>query len=397
MINGETMEIIENKTDFPPDALFAIAKRENNHKRKHLLVNFLQAKHLPVAPDTAIALFKQLGRLLAEEYHEKKILVIGFAETATAIGAAVARELGMSTYYLHTSRESISGAARIVDFNEEHSHATEQTLFCHDWERLCADVQYILFVEDEISTGKTILNFIAALRANNHALKSTQFIVASIINGMNTESVRIYSEADIQYHSLVTLRCDDFTPFIQDIEEEQVTNPVLEKNNRHIQAITIPGKLDPRTGVLVKAYENAILGLADTVLKKISKTPLSNRSILVLGTEEFMYPAIRTAEVLAENVENSTVFVHATTRSPIIPFTGRSTYPITLRHCLRSVYDANRKTYLYNVKKYDQVIVMTDAAGDLYAGMNDLTDALQDAGCTEIIFVKWVNECAPHI
>lgn len=391
MIKGHLMEIIENRTNYPPDTLFAIAKRENNQKRKHLLVNFLQAKHIPVAPDTALTLFAQLGQLLSDKYPGGKMLVVGFAETATAIGAVVARELGPSTYYLHTSRESISGAARIVDFNEEHSHATEQTLFCQDWDKICAGIQYILFVEDEITTGKTILNFIAALRENNHVADSTQFIVASIINGMNAQSVRIYNEQAIAYHSLVKLHCDDFTPFIQDITEEQATSPVLEKNSRHMRIITVPGKLDPRTGVLVKTYEDAVLDLADAVLKKISAVALSNRSILVLGTEEFMYPAIRTAEVLAKQTANSAVFVHATTRSPIIPFTKRHTYPISSRYCVRSVYDANRKTYIYNFRKYDQVIVITDAAGDLVAGMNDLSAALQDAGCDEIIFVKWVN------
>lgn len=41
-------------------------------------------------------------------------------------------------------------------------------------------------------------------------------------------------------------------------------------------------------------------------------------TLLVLGTEEFMYPAIRLGEALKRDGAAKTVKVHATTRSPII-------------------------------------------------------------------------------
>ena len=70
-----------------------IAKRYNNPKRSYLLVNPLQAKHIPVSPAAALEMMGALGDQVAAKYPEAR-LVIGFAETATAIGAAVAARLG---------------------------------------------------------------------------------------------------------------------------------------------------------------------------------------------------------------------------------------------------------------------------------------------------------------
>ena len=78
-----------------------IAKRYNNPKRSYLLVNPLQAKHIPVSPAAALEMMGALGDQVAAKYPEAR-LVIGFAETATAIGAAVAARLGPCLLY--TSR-----------------------------------------------------------------------------------------------------------------------------------------------------------------------------------------------------------------------------------------------------------------------------------------------------
>ena len=68
--------------------LLRIAKRFNNPKRTYLLVDPLQAKHIPVSPGRALEMMESLGDLL-KKYPGPR-LVIGFAETATAIGAAAA-------------------------------------------------------------------------------------------------------------------------------------------------------------------------------------------------------------------------------------------------------------------------------------------------------------------
>ena len=89
-----------------------IAKRYNNPKRSYLLVNPLQAKHIPVSPAAALEMMGALGDQVAAKYPEAR-LVIGFAETATAIGAAVAARLGPDCLYVHTTREALDGEANV--------------------------------------------------------------------------------------------------------------------------------------------------------------------------------------------------------------------------------------------------------------------------------------------
>ena len=70
--------------------LVKIAKRENNTKRNYLVVDPLQGKHIPVVPSKALDLFAALADTFREKYKDEKLLLVGFAETATAIGAQAA-------------------------------------------------------------------------------------------------------------------------------------------------------------------------------------------------------------------------------------------------------------------------------------------------------------------
>ena len=87
--------------------ILRIAKRINNSRRPYLLVNPLQAKHIPVSPSTALQMMTSLGELVAAKYGDAR-LVIGFAETATAIGAVVAKTISDECLYIHTTREIVT-------------------------------------------------------------------------------------------------------------------------------------------------------------------------------------------------------------------------------------------------------------------------------------------------
>ena len=72
---------------YKEEDLVCVARRENNTKRSYLVVNRLQAKHIPAKPGRTLELFDQLAQLVKREYGNETLLLIGFAETATAIGA----------------------------------------------------------------------------------------------------------------------------------------------------------------------------------------------------------------------------------------------------------------------------------------------------------------------
>lgn len=95
--------VFTNSVVEKPEEMIGIAKRENNTKRNYLVVNKYQGKHVPISPSRPLEMFSELAKAVAERYQEEKLLLIGFAETATAIGEAVAIELG--TDYMQTTRD----------------------------------------------------------------------------------------------------------------------------------------------------------------------------------------------------------------------------------------------------------------------------------------------------
>ncbi len=96
--------------------------------------------------------------------------------------------------------------------------------------------------------------------------------------------------------------------------------------------------------------------------------------VLVLGTEECMYPALLLAQAIEAGGSAASVAVHATTRSPIA-ISPDSGYPITNGYEMSSFYEKDRNTYVYNLQRYDTAIVLSDAAPDNPDGPRDLASA----------------------
>lgn len=372
--------------------LVRIAKRENNTKRNYLVVDPLQGKHVPVEPSKALNLFKSLAEKLQGKYEGERLLLIGFAETATAIGAQAAITLG--TKYIQTTREVIPDA-RYLFFSEAHSHATEQKLVKDDIDRVINDIDRIVFIEDEVTTGNTIMNIIKIITKEYQ--KKIKFAVASLLNGMTEESLKIYQDEKIELHYLVKTdhsgygavaeqyRCDGL--YICAIPEnhthESADIDVQSEKNMREHIISIPGWMNARRFVDAKQYEAACKKLAKTV---ITETVVKQgERVLVIGTEEFMYPALLTGYEIEKM--GCVVRCHSTTRSPIAVSTGEE-YPLHCRYELRSLYDPDRKTFIYDLENYDRVIVMTDAALASLKGLETLIYALRMKN-ENITVIRW--------
>ena len=112
------------------EEIIGIAKRENNTKRNYLVVNKCQGKHVPVSPERPLKMFSELAEEVSKRYQKEQLLLIGFAETATAIGETLAIHLG--TDYMQTTRERIEDVEYFY-FSESHSHATEQKVIKMIW------------------------------------------------------------------------------------------------------------------------------------------------------------------------------------------------------------------------------------------------------------------------
>jgi adenine/guanine phosphoribosyltransferase-like PRPP-binding protein len=192
--------------------LLGLALRRNP-KRAQLLVSRVLGKHIPTDPRLVRAAGLLLGGLVADtlagrapralptdllhdavtgdrvaaaDLHTAALravtgpvdaLVLGFAETATALGHCVAEGLG-GAGYLHSTRRPVPGIAATGGFTEEHSHATDHLLLPRD-PGLLRDGRPLVLVDDELSTGRTVLNTITEL----HGLAPRErYVVAALVD-----------------------------------------------------------------------------------------------------------------------------------------------------------------------------------------------------------------------
>ena len=364
---------------YQEEDLVRIAKRENNNKRSYLVVNRLQGKHIPVKPHEALTIFKELATQLKESYAGERLLLIGFAETATAIGAAVAAELGAP--YMQTTREAIPGVTYLY-FSEEHSHATEQKLV----KDVIDTIDRIVFVEDEVTTGKTIINIINILEKQYPG--KVAFAVASLLNGMDETSLANYRDRNIALFWLVKTNHATYTEIAEAYKGDgtyiDCSDGDPAQQTASLKAITTE-MMNARRLVGAEEYGDFCGQLYQTVLDSAELSGADN--ILVLGTEEFMYPALFVAERLEAMGKN--VRFHATTRSPIAVSTEEQ-YPLHTRYQLKSLYDKERTTFVYDLDRYDRVLIITDAVCQDTDGIGSLVKALTLCGNTmeNIILIK---------
>ena len=358
----------------------AAAKRDNNKKRNYIIVNKLQGKHVPAIPSESLKLFNELSNKIKNMYTNERLLIIGFAETATAIGAAAACEI--DCLYMQTTRENIKNVEYLY-FTEEHSHASEQKLVKNDLDNIIDSIDTIVFVEDEITTGNTIKNIINIIR-KTYIGKKIKFNVFSILNGMENEMINKFKEYEIEFFYLIKTNNSLYEKKALSYKDNGKYYDMFNKDiGYNCVNVEFSGLSDARRTVKSYEYKLSCEKLSEKILNYIQ---LKSKNILVLGTEEFMYPALYTAFKLEKSGNN--VLFHATTRSPIT-VSSENEYPLYSRYHLKSMYDKNRQTYIYNIKKYDYVLIITDAENEYKAGLQSLTAALKSQGNKNIYMFRW--------
>ena len=147
--------------------------------------------------------------------------------------------------------------------------------------------------------------------------------------------------------------------------------------------------INPRNAVRFADYLSAVHAFAEEIRTRLIGSRYCE-SVLVLGTEEFMFPTFAVGEMIKRQGCAGEVKIHSTTRSPIIA-SGEGDYPLNCRYQIRSPYDLSRTTYVYNLRRYDRVIILTDAT-ETPEGMNDLCNALRLAGSGDIAIAAWKYE-----
>lgn len=353
-----------------------VEHRSNNLKRDYLFVNKKQCKHIPSSPLEMLSMCELLSDKILDKIKNNigdtdKVLVIGFAETATAIGNAVGdrllAELGKRVYITQTTREYVEDSVEMIEFLEEHSHATNQKLLTYKENPINVyEYSYILFVEDEISTGNTILNFIRAFENKYGAMK---YGVASICNWQNKTDREKFNNKSIDVFYLISGDIKDINAkMLLNEEENRATSSVTKEITPDGYIMYSPCSVKVTDGDAFRVTRLGrntplnISGITDT-LERIAKEN-NVKSIRIIGTEEFMYiPILAGAKLESEGFD---VICHSTTRSPIDIIDRQSNVlgtkdAIRTKYKIQSLYSKNRDTYIYNIdENTDMTFLITD-------------------------------------
>ncbi|MWC27822.1 phosphoribosyltransferase [Paenibacillus sp. MMS18-CY102] len=433
--------------------LFSMAAR-NNPKRSFLFVSKLLGKHIPINPHTSLLGGYALAALLcrhlqperegelapvlqatmegltdpsraAEVYRQliakrlrqpMPVKLLGFAETATALGHAMFDALEEQAAYLHTTRELLLDRESVLQFDEEHSHAVAHRCYAEQQDFL-ADDEVVVFVDDEMTTGKTTLNLIRDMQGK---YSRKRYVVAALLDwrsaadeaafaameqefGISIETICLYrgtievegaafpdgapqglvqvfegGEALADGAAGSVARKPLIEPFVQmhqlnGIFEEVLTVSADLANQRNdTPYIRETGRFGISASDRVKS-EPAILAAAErlrairqqrveasgaqlgSAAESVGEQATSGKT-LVVGTGEFMYVPMRIAAELGEGV-----YYQSTTRSPIHPL-QHADYAVRDGVSFPSPDDGQVKHFIYNLRAhtYDDVFIVLE-------------------------------------
>ncbi|MGW0862879.1 phosphoribosyltransferase [Streptomyces sp. NPDC002611] len=397
--------------------LLGLALRRNP-KRAHLLVSNVLGKHVPQSPSVVYGHGVELGRrvraLLGEE-ESARAVVLGYAETATGLGHSVADGLGLAPY-LHSTRRPVAGLAAAGGFEEAHSHATSHLLLPEDPALLSGDGPLVL-VDDEFSTGNTVLNTVRDLHGR---YPRRRYVVVALVDMRSAEDAgrlegfarEIGARVDLVAAASGTVRLPEGVlergqELVARYEAESAaegssagaapswpvaqfpappigayrqrpqgargtartapTGPHPEDNriDLHWPANLPDGARHGFTPAHRERLEAALPGMAARIADAL---PEDARRVHILGFEELMYTPLRLAAALERTAPDIEVRYSTTTRSPVLAVDDPG-YAIRTRLAFPAhddPADGPGERYAYNVAGagFDAVVAVVDSAGD---------------------------------
>jgi hypothetical protein len=364
--------------------LLGLALRRNP-KRAHLLVSNVLGKHVPQSPSIVYGYGFTLGRRVREllgAEESARAVVLGYAETATGLGHAVADGIAVAPY-LHSTRRPVRGVATAGGFEESHSHATSHLLLPEDPELLAGEGPLVL-VDDEFSTGNTVLNTIRDL---HERYPRDRYVVVALVDMRSAADAGRLDEFAAEIGARVDLvAAASGTVSLPEgvLEKGQELVARYETGSRLPAAPTGPQSTHNRiTRVELRwphnlpdggrhgftpqhriRLEHALPAMAARLAEAL---PADAHRVHTLGFEELMYAPLRLAREL-EQVVDADVTYSTTTRSPVLAVDDPG-YAIRTRLTFPAhdnPADGPGDRYAYNIAGvgFDAVVAIIDSRAD---------------------------------
>ncbi len=373
---------------------FYVHRRDGNQKRNFVLVSRDLAKHYPCNAVHTINMCNQLAeRGFNSTGRHGDIMVIAFAETATALGIIAASRLKElnprnDVFLVTTTREALGAGFCTLEFQEKHSHAASQVMYFGDEikEKLDGCTRLVI-IDDELSTGSTALNLVDSIEEKYRINEFTSVEVWSLLNGMGDRDRQRYKSRGIK---LVYLEEVNKTAVEKHAATLDTGVKIAAAGNQKPVITTTSVELtsgDVRYGVDVLKYTNELKSQLGSVARNIKRKGYS--AVDVIGTEECIYPAVLLAGFLTRRFPDTKVTCHSTTRSPIVAGNGTL---LSDRASLASLYDSGRVTYIYNMAGKPGntlAVVVTDAVCSTGAKEQFAFALGNSAGRVEFIDIKY--------
>lgn len=352
-----------------------------NPKRAHLLVSNVLGKHVPQSPSVVhgqgVALGRRVRELLGTD-EARRAVVLGYAETATGLGHSVADGVGVAPY-LHSTRRPVPGVAAAGGFEESHSHATSHLLLPEDPDLLAGPGPLIL-VDDEFSTGNTVLNTIRDLHERH---PRERYVVVALVD-MRSEAdlarferfaAEIGARVDLVAAASGTVRLPEGVleagqALVAEHERDAPAAPAAGNADRAVRVglgwprgLPDGGRHGFTPGQRIR-LDGALPAMAARLAEAL---PDDARRVLVLGFEELMYAPLRLARELEQMVPAEVRF-STTTRSPVLALDDPG-YAIRSRLVFPAhdaPDDGPGPRFAYNVAGggFDAVVAVVDSTAD---------------------------------
>jgi hypoxanthine-guanine phosphoribosyltransferase len=404
------IEITENPYQLPIEELFTMAARINK-KRSFLFVSKVLGKHLPIDPKKGLLVSALLAVRFIENAEKRECpekeellssflmdkpsfqshpfiakkstpIIIGFAETATALGHAFF-DCFFAADYFHTTREELFDRKSEITFEEEHSHATAHR--CYIPREMIENNREIILVDDEMTTGKTAINIIQSI---HREFPRDKYTVVSILDWRSKENKQEFKQLEkilgITIHVVYLLAGQVKVRQLTEIEDRFSENVQTDNRKVSVDFLQLSSFF---TGVSSQdevpyINETGRFGLSvevnQSVQQEISAAAAFLRSkrtgeqTLCLGTGEFMYIPMKLAAEMG-----SGVFYQSTTRSPIF-IQDKEGYGARYGISFANPEDQAIANFVYNIPpgQYDELFVFFEREVD-YKNLEPLLKELE--------------------